>query len=500
MCYYVYHRYPVCGHIATYTLDTCLEYTNSLRQGSASHGCSQARSDHDVLSTEHPIPCLECRGHLHPESIWDNHPGNRVYAPIEGGDGYNPISFAHVYPLPPPQVVSDIRAEDNDVCMSGAPGAETGSVSDQGSSTSGAESGSVLFDILMDDADSLAGDTPFMSPISSPSFDPGRSLYGLSLQALRLDDPNEAASMRYCKSDTSSQTGHSEVNMANEDFLQDFSDEDDIDFYRRMAEGQYLSPVNGSYCGTDGGSSLAGLRSQGWTPELDEDMEDLAQRTFLQSPVCSMDCGSSLAGVRSQGWTPERDEDMEDLGQRTFLQSPVLGPIDSEGSCPWLYGRYDPEAAERAMDIAEARVAALEAQIVDMKDALSQKKLQEPVVKPVAQSFTGRFFAAVKGFFGVFQRGEGISMEKKKDRAASPIHSDVESLEDMDLDLDDYNDFDTDAIELELLLTESNLGSLECQMADMHHEFVRKMLTQVLDRVVFTQDLLERSPMTKYKR
>ncbi|KAJ5656111.1 hypothetical protein N7507_008061 [Penicillium longicatenatum] len=70
MCRYEYHYYPKCGHIANYTVVSCLEFTNHLRFQTANVGdspceprhssCNDIKASHDLLPPDHPDLCLQC--------------------------------------------------------------------------------------------------------------------------------------------------------------------------------------------------------------------------------------------------------------------------------------------------------------------------------------------------------------------------------------------------------------------------------------------------------
>lgn len=63
MCQYTYHHYPRCGHIAKWTVDSCIELTNKLREASPATikaSCVRTKSKHDSLPQDHPTGCLQC--------------------------------------------------------------------------------------------------------------------------------------------------------------------------------------------------------------------------------------------------------------------------------------------------------------------------------------------------------------------------------------------------------------------------------------------------------
>ncbi|KAJ5152133.1 hypothetical protein N7492_010428 [Penicillium capsulatum] len=63
MCRHTYHHYPVCGHISSFTVSACPEFTNQLRMF-ASTGqslvCEEVKMTHDLLSASQPSACVEC--------------------------------------------------------------------------------------------------------------------------------------------------------------------------------------------------------------------------------------------------------------------------------------------------------------------------------------------------------------------------------------------------------------------------------------------------------
>lgn len=63
MCRHTYHHYPNCGHIANYTVMSCLEFTYQLRHlaGVDWHlSCDSLRISHDLLPADHSDLCLQC--------------------------------------------------------------------------------------------------------------------------------------------------------------------------------------------------------------------------------------------------------------------------------------------------------------------------------------------------------------------------------------------------------------------------------------------------------
>lgn len=62
MCKYTYHHYPSCGHIANWTLDSCIGFTSSLRLMRAGHimVCKESETTHDLLPVTHFTACFQC--------------------------------------------------------------------------------------------------------------------------------------------------------------------------------------------------------------------------------------------------------------------------------------------------------------------------------------------------------------------------------------------------------------------------------------------------------
>ncbi|PTU24649.1 hypothetical protein P175DRAFT_0520543 [Aspergillus ochraceoroseus IBT 24754] len=103
MCKYIYHHYPTCGHISSFTLDACIEVTNCLRSGTPPSG-HDVRSTHDLLSATHIPYCIQCEAewvhnltprsnsHSSESGIFDPLP----YISLEGLEATEPIITAEV--------------------------------------------------------------------------------------------------------------------------------------------------------------------------------------------------------------------------------------------------------------------------------------------------------------------------------------------------------------------------------------------------------------------
>lgn len=63
MCLYTYHHYPVCGHIANWTMTSCKEYTNALRllsrKGLSGH-CNHIQTTHNLFVQGESDTCGQC--------------------------------------------------------------------------------------------------------------------------------------------------------------------------------------------------------------------------------------------------------------------------------------------------------------------------------------------------------------------------------------------------------------------------------------------------------
>ncbi|RMJ26977.1 hypothetical protein PHISP_02165 [Aspergillus sp. HF37] len=62
MCKHIYHHYPSCGHIANWTVDSCIELTNSLRERPVRQmlSCQKTETTHDLLPIASPTLCFQC--------------------------------------------------------------------------------------------------------------------------------------------------------------------------------------------------------------------------------------------------------------------------------------------------------------------------------------------------------------------------------------------------------------------------------------------------------
>ncbi|RJE22885.1 hypothetical protein PHISCL_04781 [Aspergillus sclerotialis] len=62
MCKQTYHHYPSCGHIANWTVDSCIEFTNTLRDMVVGQmmPCPRTQTTHDLLPLSHPTFCYQC--------------------------------------------------------------------------------------------------------------------------------------------------------------------------------------------------------------------------------------------------------------------------------------------------------------------------------------------------------------------------------------------------------------------------------------------------------
>lgn len=103
MCKQTYHHYPSCGHIANWTVDSCIEFTNTLRDMVMGQmmSCPKTQTTHDLLPLSHPTFCYQCerewqkeianKGSLHGHPALGN--GN---VSIEGLSSLVPVVEVHV--------------------------------------------------------------------------------------------------------------------------------------------------------------------------------------------------------------------------------------------------------------------------------------------------------------------------------------------------------------------------------------------------------------------
>ena len=60
MCQYTYHHYIRCGHIATFTVDSCWELVEKLREGPTHTANCHNTERHDLLPEDQPWRCKQC--------------------------------------------------------------------------------------------------------------------------------------------------------------------------------------------------------------------------------------------------------------------------------------------------------------------------------------------------------------------------------------------------------------------------------------------------------
>lgn len=126
MCRYTYHHYPVCGHIANFTVAGCPDFTNQLR-AAANTGqnlsCDDIKSFHDLLPASQPSACAECerdwRQALATDSQENMWPMTNIA--IEGLNATGPIlQFAGRMTLDvsnsQPSTTEDTESMDGEMC------------------------------------------------------------------------------------------------------------------------------------------------------------------------------------------------------------------------------------------------------------------------------------------------------------------------------------------------------------------------------------------------
>ncbi|EPS32310.1 hypothetical protein PDE_07270 [Penicillium oxalicum 114-2] len=94
MCLFTFHHYPLCGHIANWTVSSCQAYTTTLRM--LSHQgmfecCDNIHSDHDVLFSLDSADCSQCRLLADSESTAEDSHAHHEYLEIEGLNSPNPV-------------------------------------------------------------------------------------------------------------------------------------------------------------------------------------------------------------------------------------------------------------------------------------------------------------------------------------------------------------------------------------------------------------------------
>lgn len=98
MCFYTYHHYSACGHIANWTLNSCKEYTNSLRlqsRGGRTGYCNKIQTTHNLVLQLASDTCGQCDFELSTRRV---HSVSSKHRTIEGLDLKAPIFevFGHM--------------------------------------------------------------------------------------------------------------------------------------------------------------------------------------------------------------------------------------------------------------------------------------------------------------------------------------------------------------------------------------------------------------------
>lgn len=104
MCRYIYHHYTRCGHICSFSIQTCVEFLNLLRRSSQPGSnypelsCTNIKVEHDLCSTKLEVDCLQCELDW-PEQVSANGTKKTLrstpdYVPIEGLASEDPIITA----------------------------------------------------------------------------------------------------------------------------------------------------------------------------------------------------------------------------------------------------------------------------------------------------------------------------------------------------------------------------------------------------------------------
>ncbi|EAW12898.1 zinc-binding alcohol dehydrogenase family protein [Aspergillus clavatus NRRL 1] len=93
MCKYTYHHYPNCGHIGSFTIDSCVYFLNALRTdtwaGADPKSCTNVREHHDLLNTTNAVYCGQCERDWNQRLLKDGieailHGPRPSHSPIEG--------------------------------------------------------------------------------------------------------------------------------------------------------------------------------------------------------------------------------------------------------------------------------------------------------------------------------------------------------------------------------------------------------------------------------
>lgn len=93
MCFYTYHHYSACGHIANWTVTSCKEYTNTLRllsRGGLSGYCDKIQTTHNLVLKLVSDTCGQCNFELSSRRIHDASLSSK-HRTIEGLNSKVPI-------------------------------------------------------------------------------------------------------------------------------------------------------------------------------------------------------------------------------------------------------------------------------------------------------------------------------------------------------------------------------------------------------------------------
>ncbi|KAJ5370567.1 uncharacterized protein N7496_006659 [Penicillium cataractarum] len=93
MCFYTYHHYSACGHIANWTVNSCKEYTNTLRvlsrEGLSGH-CDKIQTTHNLVLKLVSDTCGQCDFELSSHRVHDASMSTK-HRTIEGLNSKAPI-------------------------------------------------------------------------------------------------------------------------------------------------------------------------------------------------------------------------------------------------------------------------------------------------------------------------------------------------------------------------------------------------------------------------
>ncbi|KAJ6057674.1 hypothetical protein N7460_000948 [Penicillium canescens] len=93
MCHHTYHHYPNCGHISSWTVRSCQEFTNRIRLTDPAHSCSckEIQITHDMAESTQPNMCVQCEREWANMISHGNYQAQTCKALVDGLDVEGPL-------------------------------------------------------------------------------------------------------------------------------------------------------------------------------------------------------------------------------------------------------------------------------------------------------------------------------------------------------------------------------------------------------------------------